>query len=128
VYTVSSSLQATPSRAFYSVTYGCDPPNVSKARAIVERDLKAMQLTLVPDEALHQAKVLLLQQIPLSEASFSSIAEGLLARVTNELPLDEPTLAARRYAELTAQQVQEAFTKWMRPNDLVQITQGPNPQ
>jgi zinc protease len=83
---------------------------------------------LVPDEDLHQAKVLLLQQIPLSEASFSSIAEGLLARVTNELPLDEPTLAARRYATLTAQQVQDAFTKWMRPNDLVQITQGPNPQ
>jgi zinc protease len=128
VYTVSSSLRATPTRAFYSVTYGCDPPNVSKARAIVERDLKAMQVTLVPAEALLQAKVLLLQQIPLSEASFSSIAGGLLARVTNELPLDEPTLAARRYAKLTAEEVQAAFTRWIRPNDLVQITQGPNPQ
>ncbi len=127
VYTVSSSLDAGPTRAFYSVTYGCDPPNVSKARAIVERDLRAMQKELVPAEGLHQAKVLLLQQIPLSESSFGSIAAGLLSRIRNELPLDEPTVAAHRYAQLTAQQVQAAFAKWIRPDDLVQITQGPNP-
>jgi zinc protease len=128
VYTVASSLDAGPTRAFYSVTYGCDPPNVSKARAIVERDLKAMQVSLVQAEALHQAKVLLLEQIPLSESSFSSIAAGLLSRITNELPLDEPTLAAHRYANLTAREVQGAFTKWIRAEGLVQVTQGPNPK
>ncbi|HTR34669.1 MAG TPA: pitrilysin family protein [Bryobacteraceae bacterium] len=128
VYSVSSTLEAGPTRAFYAVSYGCDPPNVSKARAIVERDLKAMQTDPVPADTLHQAKVLLLQQIPLSESSVSSIAGGLLARVRNKLPLDEPAVAAHKYVLLTAPEVQAAFAKWIRPGELVQVTQGPAPK
>ena len=127
-YSVSSTLEAGPTRAFYAVSYGCDPPNVSKARAIVERDLKAMQTDPVPADALHQTKVLLLQQIPLSESSESNIAGGLISRVRNQLPLNESTLAAQKYVLLTAQQVQAAFAKWIRPDDLVQVTQGPAPK
>ncbi len=128
VYSVSSTLETGPTRAFYAVSYGCDPPNVSKARAIVVRDLKAMQTDPVPADALHQTKVLLLQQIPLSESSVSSIAGGLLSRVRNKLPLDEPAVAAHKYVLLTAPQVQAAFAKWIRPGDLVQVTQGPAPK
>lgn len=128
VYTVSSILDAGPTRAFYAVSYGCDPPNVSKARVIIERDLKQMQQEPVPDQALHQSKVLLLQQIPLSESSIDSIAQGLLARVRNLLPLNEPTLAAHKYVNLTASEVQAAFAKWIRPGDLVEVTQGPAPK
>lgn len=128
VYTISSSLDAGPTRAFYTVSYGCDPPNVSKARAIIERDLKAMATEVVPEEALHQAKVLLLQQIPLSESSIASIAGGLIARTRDELPLNEPILAAHKYVKLTARQVQAAFAEWIRPGDLVQVTEGPAPK
>jgi zinc protease len=128
VYSVSSRIEAGPTRSFYAVSYGCDPPNVSKARAIIERDLKQMQQEPVPDDPLHLAKVLLLQQIPLSEASVDNIAEGLLSRVRNELPLDEPAVAARKYVELTAPQVQAAFAKWIRSNGLVEVTQGPTPK
>ena len=128
VYSVSSTLEAGPTRAFYAVSYGCDPPNVSKARSIIERDLKAMQTDPVPADALHQTKVLLLQQIPLSESSVSSIAGGLLSRVRNKLPLDEPAVAAHKYVLLTAPQVQAAFAKWIRPGELVQVTQGPPPK
>ena len=45
----------------------------------------------MPADVLRQAKVLLLQQIPLSESSVSAIARGFLARTNNDLPLDEPT-------------------------------------
>jgi zinc protease len=83
---------------------------------------------MVPEERLNLAKVELLQQIPLSESSVGSIAEGLISRTTNELPLDEPVLAARMYVKLTPQQVQAAFAKWIRPHDLVQVTEGPNPK
>ena len=41
-----------------------------------------------------------------------SIAGGLIYRATHELPLDEPTRAAHRYLQLTAEQVQAAFAKW----------------
>jgi zinc protease len=128
VYFVASSFNIGKTRAVYSVDYACDPQNVSKARAVVERDLKTMQTTLVGDEDLRQAKAMLLRQIPLSEASVDSIAGGLIARATIGLPLDEPVIAAHRYVELNADQVKSAFAKWLRPDDLVQVTEGPNPK
>jgi zinc protease len=126
VYSVSSTLEAGPTGAFYTINYGCDPRNVSGARAIVKRDLKEMQTRIVSEETLNQAKVLLLQQLPLSESSVQSIAEGLISRTKDELPLNEPAEAARIYLRLTPRQVQAAFAKWIRPEDLVQVTEGPS--
>jgi zinc protease len=125
VYDVSSTFEANPTRSLYMVSFGCDPHNVSKVRAIVERDLRDMQTNVVSGEALNQAKVLLLQQIPLSESSVDSIAETLISSATNGLPLDEPAVEASNYVRLTAQEVQAAFAKWIRPYDFVQVTEGP---
>ena len=124
VYYVSSSFDVGRTRGLYLVRYACDPGNVRKARAIVERNLKDMGTAPVTPEELRQAKALLIREIPLSESSVNSIAEGLIYRSTQELPLDEPTRAARRYLELTAEQVKAAFAKWVRPGDLVQISEG----
>jgi len=128
VYYVGSSFNVGKTRGIYSVNYACDPQNVSKARAIVVRDLKTIQSTLVSEEELRQAKATLLRQVPLSEASVDSIAGGWIHRSTIGLPLDEPIIAAHHYVELTPEQVKAAFAKWIRPDDLVQVTQGPNPQ
>ena len=128
VYFVGSSFNIGKTRGIYSVDYACDPQNVSKARAIVVRDLKAIQSTLVTDDELRQAKATLLRQVPLSEASVDSIAGGWIRRSTIGLPLDEPVVASRHYVALTPEQVKAAFAKWIRPDDLVQVTQGPSPQ
>ncbi len=128
VYYVSSSFSIGKHRSTYKVDYGCDPPNVTKARAIIIRDLKEMQNKLVTDKELNQAKSTILRDIQLSESSTGSIAHGLLSRSLNDLPLNEPTLAAKKYINLDAKQVKEAFAKWVRPDDFVQITEGPNPQ
>ncbi|MEJ2636014.1 MAG: pitrilysin family protein [Calditrichia bacterium] len=128
VYYVSSSFDIGKTRAFYEVNYGCDPPNVAKARSIIQRDLEEMQQKPVTPDELNQAKALLLREIPLSESSINSIAGGLISRATHDLPLDEPTVAAHKYMKLTADQVKEAFAKWLRPSDLVQVTQGPAPK
>jgi zinc protease len=125
VYYVSSSFDVEQTRSLYVVKYACDPQNVGRARSIVDQDLKNMQTTLVTPEELQQAKALLLQEMPLSESSVDSIAEGLIYRATHELPLDEPTRAAQQYLKLTAEQVRAAFAKWLHPFDLVQITEGP---
>ena len=50
---------------------------------------------------------------------------GLIARWDWDLPLDEPTLAARRYIDLDASAITAAFEKWLRPADLVEVTQEP---
>jgi zinc protease len=127
VYTVESSLEAGKHRSLFRVMYGCDPPNVSKARAMVETNLRAMQTTPVSSEELRRAKILLLRQIPLAEASTDGIAGRLLSRSMQGLRLDEPLLAARRYREATANRIRDAFRKWIRPEGFVQVAEGPNP-
>ncbi len=127
VYYVSTTFQIGRRRAIYRVDYACDPPNVSRARAIIVRDLKAMQRTPVSPHELHQAKAQLLRELPLAEASTNAIAGGLLSRAVLNLPLDEPILAARRYLALNARQVQAAFARWLNLKHLVQVSKGPTP-
>jgi zinc protease len=128
VYSVSSMLDAGPTGTFYSISFGCDPDNVSRARAIVDRDLKEMQTDPVPDDVLNVAKVMLLKQIQLAESSVHGIAENLISRTIDEIPLDQPAVEARLYTRITPRQVQAAFAKWVRPENLVQVTEGPNPK
>ena len=68
VYYVSNELQARRTRSRFIVRYECDSANVSKAHALVVRDLRQMQVTDVSPAELRQAKALLLRQIPLAEA------------------------------------------------------------
>ena len=128
VYTVDVSLNASKTRAGYSVTYGCDPANVSKARALIERDLNQMRTEDVSPAELHQAKALLLRQIPLGESSEDALAAGMLGRAELGLPLDEPVQAARRYMALSADEVKAAFARNVHPEDLVQVVRGPEPK
>jgi zinc protease len=85
-----------------------------------------MQTTPVSGKELHQAKALLLGQIPMSESSTGDIAHQLLALSVIGLPLDESTQAARHYFEITAEQVQSAYRKWLRPDDMAQVIEGPS--
>ncbi len=128
VYSVDVRMNAERTRTVYTVTYACDPKNVSKARELIQRDLIAMQKENVTDAELQQAKALLLRQIPLAESSESGVAQGLLARAQIGLPLDEPVRGAQIYFSMTADQVKAAFAKWIRPDGFVQIVRGPAPQ
>jgi zinc protease len=128
VYSVASELQVGRTRGVYLVRYACDPQNVVKAQDIVVRDLRALQLQPVGDDELQRVKALLLRRIPLSEASIDDIAQGFIHRRDLNLPLDEPILAAKRYIDLEPAEVQAAFKKWLRPDDLVRVTQGPAPK
>jgi zinc protease len=127
VYNVDVSLTASETRASYSVIYGCDPQNVSKARALIQRDLDQMRTEEVPAGELHQAKALLLRQIPLSESSEEAVADGFLHRAEVGLPLDEPIRAAEIYSKLSAGEVKAAFARKIHPEDFVQVVRGPVP-
>ena len=128
VYFVDVEVNADQTRALYAIDYGCNPDNVTKVRGIVERNLvKMVDQPVKPDE-LRQAQSMLLKEITLAESSLGSIAQGLVSRTILDLPLDEPHIAAQQYITLTAEQVKSAFAKWVRPEDLVQVAQGPAPQ
>jgi zinc protease len=128
VYNVDVGLSASKTRATYSVTYGCDPDKVSKARGLIERDLNQMRTEEVTPAELHQAKALLLRQIPLGESSEDSVAAGLLARAELGLPLDESSKAAKKYFDLTAAEVKAAFARRISTDALVQVVRGPAPK
>jgi zinc protease len=128
VYNVEDEMVARRTRTTYAVVFAADPKNVSKARALIVRDLAQMCSQNVTPGELDLAKAILLRRIPLAESSESAVARGLVSRAQLGLPLDEPERAARRYVALTADQVRTAFAKWIRPEDLVQVVQGPPPK
>lgn len=128
VYFVDSSFNVGLTRGVYQVEYACDPPNVAKARAVILSDLKDIRAKKVTERELHQAKLMMMRDIPLAESSVDYLARGWLARSMLGLPLDEPVRAARIYVKLDAKAVQTVFAKWLRTGDLVQVTQGPVPQ
>jgi zinc protease len=128
VYFVDSSFDFGLTRGVYQVQYACDPQNVFKARAVILNDLQEIQTQPVTDHELFQAKLMLLRDIPLYESSVDYIAQVWLKYSAFDMPLDEPIHAGKIYAQLTTADVQNAFAKWIRPGDLVQVTQGPAPQ
>ncbi|HYB10343.1 MAG TPA: pitrilysin family protein [Alphaproteobacteria bacterium] len=127
VYSVDSFFEVGKTRGAYFVQYACDPENVSKVHDVVIRELRAMQDEPVTADELQRAKALLLRRIPLSESSVDDIGRSLIERVALDLPLDEPTRAAHQYLELDAPKIQAAFAKWLRPDDLAVVSQGPAP-
>ncbi|MBV9761806.1 MAG: insulinase family protein [Acidobacteriaceae bacterium] len=128
VYNIDDSLEASETRAAYTIDYGCDPQNVSKARALIQQELVSMQTSNVTPAELQQAKALLLRRIPLGESSEDAVAGGFIARSRVGLPLDEPLRAAQLYFNMTADQVRAAFAKWIDPAGFVQVVRGPAPQ
>jgi zinc protease len=128
VYSVESVLQSGRTRSIYLVEYASDPQNVTRAANMVAREITNMQSTPAAADELTRVKACLLRQLPLSEAGLDEIARALLARSDLGLPLDEPTRAAERYIALDAAAVQEAFRKWLRPEDLVRVSMGPPTQ
>ena len=127
VYSVESVLQSGRTRSVYLVEYASDPQNVARAASMVAREITNMQSAPAGADELTRVKACLLRQMPLSEAGLDEIARALLARTDLGLPLDEPRHAAERYIALDAAAVQEAFRKWLRPEDLVRVSTGPPP-
>ena len=128
VYYVESRFQLGRTRGAYLVEYACDPGKVARVQDMVAEEIARMQSAPVSPEELVRAKALLLRRIPLGEASIEGIAHGLVKRWDQTLPLYEPTVAARHYLALGPGEVQAAFARWLRPRDLVRVSQGPAPR
>lgn len=128
VYFVDAGLNAGRTRSEFTVDFACEPANVSKARAQVVRDLEAMRKEPVSPAELRQAKVMFVRAISLAESSVDRIAWNLARYSVEGLPLDEPMRASKRYVAITAPEIRDAFARWIRPADFVQVTEGPAPR
>ncbi len=128
VYSVGSAFDWSRSRADYTVSFGADAAQVEKAWQMILRDLKDMQTMPVSDAELTRAKAELLRRLPMQRASISGIAGEYLRLAELGLPLDAARRAAEQYMSITAPEIQQAFAKWLRPDDLTLAVKGPAAQ
>lgn len=126
-YGASSGIRFDRSRSTFFVSYGTDPGKVAPVDGLVYKNLKAMRSTPVTTGELLNAKQARIRSIPLEVSSVDNIARSLLVWSYKNEPLNQPMVAARHYLDMTAQQVQGAFQKYIQPSHLVQVIQGPAP-
>ena len=128
VYYIHSGLHAGRTRSQLAFEYGSQPDKVAEANRLIADALTDMAKAPVSATELHRARAGLVRQVPLGEAGADAIGMGLLSRIEQGVPLDEPYRAARAYQALDAKAVQAAFKRWIRPDALVHVIQGPAPK
>lgn len=124
-YSVYSDMQFDRSRSQFLVGFGCDPDKLAAVDRMARQDIETMRTTPVTSEELMNARQALVHSVPLQVSSIERIAHGLLEWSRQGQPLDEPMVAARHYLDLDAEQVRDAFRKYVDPSNLVQVVQGP---
>jgi zinc protease len=125
VYTVGSTLNAGRNRSTFTVNFGADPQNVARARKLVIDDLTALQAKPLAADRLTRAKALEIGELPVRRESYEGLAGELLTYAATDRPLDEDRIEARAQLAATPDQIRAAVAKWIRPNDLARIVQGP---
>jgi zinc protease len=125
VYGVGSTLNAGRNRSTFSVNYGADPQNVSRAQRLVIDDLTSIGAKPIAADRLTRAKALVVGELPVRKESYDGLASELLNYASTDRPLDQDRIEARAQLAATPQQVRAAVAKWIRPKDLVRIVQGP---
>ena len=122
---MGSALNWGRTRSDYTVSFGADAQNVGRARALVQRDIRAMQTAPVSETELTRAKAQVLRRLPMQRASVDQVAAVYLRLVDLGLPLDTETVAAQRFLAASAPEIQQAFATWLRPDALAEVVKGP---
>ncbi|GLQ96411.1 M16 family metallopeptidase [Dyella mobilis] len=126
-YGAGSGMRFDRSRSMFFVQYGSDPDKVAPVDGLVRQNLLDMQTTPIKDDELTNARQYEIRSIPVSVASVNSIGRSLLSWAWHGEPLNQPMVAAKYFMELTPEQVQAAFKKYLKPQNLTQVVQGPTP-
>ncbi|HET9834750.1 MAG TPA: pitrilysin family protein [Rhodanobacteraceae bacterium] len=126
-YGAGSGMQIDRSRSIFYVQYGSDPGKVAPVDQLVLNNIQAMQTMPVTAAELDNARQYEIRSIPVEVSSVNRIARALLNWSYKGEPLNQPMIAADHYLHLSAQQVQDAFKKYLHPKNLVQVVQGPAP-
>ena len=127
-YGAGSGLQIDRSRSVFFVQYGSDPGKVGLVDDLIRKNLADMQNAPVSQTELDNARQYEIRSIPVEVSSVNRIARALLNWSYKGEPLNQPMIAADHYLHLTAQEVQDAFKKYLKPSNLVQVVQGPAPK
>ncbi len=126
VYNVNSTLEADADRGDFRVELNASPQRVVEAVQFVRRELQRLQREPVSATELQEAKVRLVSNALLEEASSAGQAKQLMDIGANSLPLDYYRTLNERFAQITPADVQRVARAYLRPERLVEVYAGPS--
>ncbi|HXO17482.1 MAG TPA: hypothetical protein VN909_04880, partial [Candidatus Dormibacteraeota bacterium] len=102
------------------------PQRVVEAVGFVRQELEELQNQPVSATELQEAKIRLVGNALLEEASSTGQAKQLLDIGTNDLPLNYYGTLNERFARITPADVQRVAREYLRPGRLVEVYAGPS--
>jgi zinc protease len=127
-YSVGSNFVTGKVRSTFRVDYACDPQNIVAAQSQVAAILSQLQKQAIEPVRLQRAKALLMGDVPIRASSYDGVASLLLNYATRDLPLNQGTIDATAELAATADSVQAALAKYVRPSGFVRVVTGPGPK
>ncbi|MDE2482470.1 MAG: insulinase family protein, partial [bacterium] len=125
VYSVTSSVHAGPDRGDFRIELAAPPSRVEEAVRFVRSELRRLQSQPVTPTELAEAKLRLVSDALLDEASADGQAQQLLDIGTSSLPMDYYRTLNDRFANITAADVERVAKEYLAPDRMVQIYGGP---
>jgi zinc protease len=126
VYSVSSSIDANADRGDFRVELSASPQRVVEAVKFVRQELEHLQEEPVSSTELQEAKVRLVSDALLEEASSTGQAKQVLDILNNDLPSNYYRTLNDRFARITASDVQRVARTYLKPTRLVEVYSGPS--
>jgi zinc protease len=126
VYSVSSSIEANADRGDFRIELSASPQRVVEAVNFVRQALERLQNEPVSATELQEAKVRLVSDALLAEASSTGQAQQLLDLLDNNLPLNYYRTLNDRFARISAADVERVAKTYLKPTRLVQVYAGPS--
>jgi len=126
VYSVSSSLDADGDRGDFRIELSASPQRVVEAVTEVRRELTLLQKEPVSATELQEAKIRLVSNALLDEASSTGQVKQLIEIASNGFPLDYYRTLNERFARITPADVQRVARTYLQPAKLVEVYSGPS--
>ena len=125
VYSVTSSLNVARDRGDFRIELNASPSRVPEAVRFVRSELKRFQSEPVSQTELAEAKLRLVSNALLDEASADGQVQQVLDMMINGLPADYYGTLNDRFAAITPSDIERVAQKYLAPDKLVQVYAGP---
>lgn len=126
VYSASSTMEADRYRGNFQIELEAAPQHVQEAVQLVRSELRRLQEQPVSQTELQEAKLRLVGDALLAEASANGQARQLLDIARYDLPLSYYRDRNEQLAGITAADVQHVAREYLEPDRLIQIYAGPS--
>lgn len=125
VYSIGSSVRSNNDRGDFRIEFNASPERVVEAVRFVRSQLDRLRDEPVTPTELEEAKLRLVSNALLDEASADGQVQQILDIATNGLTDDYYRSLNERFAKIAAGDVQRVAKRYFEPDALVQIYAGP---